>query len=167
MASVLCPELGCEHKPQALELSKPPLASQVLIPFAERGMWPSKPTGIREAAHSVAPLTRPCPRHSGHRHFLVLSHLPDHTLCRDNNLPRPSAAWPPSPSLPLLPSPPLTKFPTVPLGWEAQRLPWGGYCGRTAPQSWLPKVKHAHALGVGKVDTAVHSPTVKGTLAES
>ena len=39
---------------------------------------------------------------SCHRHFLVLSHLPDHTLYRDNNLPRPSTAWPPSPSLPLL-----------------------------------------------------------------
>ena len=39
---------------------------------------------------------------SCHRHFLVLSHLPDHTLCRDNNLPRPSTAWPPSPSLPVL-----------------------------------------------------------------
>ena len=41
VASLLCPELGCgsagrrkyEHKPQALELSKSPLASQVLIPF--------------------------------------------------------------------------------------------------------------------------------------
>ena len=30
------------------------------------------------------------------------------------------------------------------------------------PQSWLPKVKCTHALGIGKFDTATHSPTVKG-----
>lgn len=69
-------------------------------------MWPSKPTGIREAAHSVATLTRHCPRHSSHRHFLMPSHLPDHALCRDNNLPAPLLPGPPPPpSLSFLPLP--------------------------------------------------------------
>lgn len=169
VASLLCLELGCgsagrrrcERKPQALELFKSPLALQVLIPFGERGTWPSEPTGTREAAHSVAALTRHCPRRSGHSHFLVWSHLPDHPLRRHSPIRPPLPGPPPPPSLSFLPLP-LPGSPLVPLGWEAQCLPWGGWRGRSTPQSRLPKVKCAQALG-----TAAHSPTVKGTLAES
>lgn len=122
----------------------------VLIPFAERGMWPSKPTGIRGHFLSGA-LTRPCPRHSGHRHFLVLSHFPDHTLCRDNNLPAPLLPGP-------LPLPPSSPFPPPPcssplslwsLGSPAPALGW--LLWRLPHRAGFPRSKHAHALqGVGK-----------------
>lgn len=129
MASVLCPELGCEHKTPgsgAFQASSgitgagSPCRKGHVAQQANRDQR-SRPLSGRP--HQALP-TPP-----GHRHFLVLSHFPDHTLCRDNNLPPPLCCLAP---LPLPPSPSFPsphQVPHCPSAGKPSALPWGGYCG--------------------------------------